>query len=104
MDEGWLVTNTSFTHNAIRYAQCSGLTLIAWDYPEGNGLMAMIEEGRVHPLTCLTTLTEGEKRQLLDRKIVLCKSVQSPHLLEEYGVRPGRVPQVMEEAKRLCGL
>ena len=104
VDEGWLVTNTTFTHNAIRYAQCSNLTLLGWDYPNGHGLVRMIEEARVHPLTCLTTLTEGEKRQLLDNKIVLCKSVQSRHLLEEYGIRPARVPQVMEEAKRLCGI
>ncbi|MDO8552150.1 MAG: restriction endonuclease [bacterium] len=104
VDEGWLVTNTTFTHNAIRYAQCSGLTLLGWDYPNGRGLLPMIEEAKVHPLTCLTTLTEGEKRQLLDNKIVLCKSVQSRHLLDEYGIRPGRIPQVMEEAQRLCGI
>ena len=104
VDEGWLVTNTTFTHNAVRYAQCSSLTLLGWDYPNEHGLVRMIEEAKVHPLTCLTTLTEGEKRQLLDNKIVLCKSVQSGHLLQEYGIRPGRVPQVMEEARRLCGI
>jgi hypothetical protein len=104
VDEGWLVTNTTFTHNAVRYAQCSGLTLLGWDYPGARGLLKMIEEARVHPLTCLTTLTEGEKRQLLDNKIVLCKSIQSRHLLDEYGIKPGRVPQVMEEARRLCGI
>ena len=73
VNEGWLVTNTRFTQNAIHYAQCSNLTLLAWDYPSENGLVAMIEEAKVHPLTCLTTLTEGEKRQLLDNKIVLFK-------------------------------
>src|SRR3989338_4325988 len=88
VDEGWLVTNTRFTRNAIRYAQCSNLTLIGWDYPESKGLFAMIEEARVHPLTCLTTLSESEKRRLLDNKIVLCKHVQTAHLLEEYGIRP----------------
>lgn len=104
VDEGWLVTNTSFTRNAIRYAQCSNLTLLAWDYPRAKNLMTMIEEARVHPLTCLTTLTEGEKHRLLDSKVVLCKHVSSPHLLEEYGVKPSRVPQVLEEAQRLCGV
>ncbi|MFZ2887114.1 MAG: ATP cone domain-containing protein [Minisyncoccia bacterium] len=102
VDEGWLVTNTRFTRNAIRYAQCSGLTLIGWDFPHHRGLMHMIEEARVHPLTCLTTLTESEKHRLMENNIVLCKHVQSPHLLEEYGVKPDRVRQVMEEAKFLC--
>lgn len=104
VDEGWLVTNTTFTRNAIRYAQCSNLTLLAWDYPRDHNLMRMIEEARVHPLTCLTTLSEGEKHRLLDNKIVLCKSVSAPHLLSEYGVKPARIPQVLEEAQRLCGI
>src|SRR3989344_370260 len=104
VDEGWLVTNTTFTRNAIRYAQCSNLTLLAWDYPREHNLMHMIEEARVHPLTCLTTLTEGEKHRFLDNKIVLCKSVSAPHLLDEYGVKPARIPQVLNEAQRLCGV
>ncbi|MBI4087927.1 restriction endonuclease [Candidatus Kaiserbacteria bacterium] len=104
VDEGWLVTNTRFTRNAIRYAQCSSLTLIGWDYPRTRGLLTLIEEGRVHPLTCLTTLSEGEKRRLLDNKIVLCKSVTARHVLDEYGVKPDRIPHVLEEAKQLCGV
>lgn len=102
VDEGWLVTNTRFTRNAIRYAQCSNLTLLGWDYPRGRGLMEMIEEAHVHPLTCLTTLSEGEKRRLLEHKVVLCKSVKTAHLLEEYGVKPDNIPAIMEEAGRLC--
>ena len=62
----------------------------------------MIEEARVHPLTCLTTLSEGEKRQLLDNKIVLCKDIATRHILEEYGVRPSRIPSILDEAQNLC--
>lgn len=102
VQEGWLVTNTRFTRNAIRYAQCSNLTLIGWDFPRGNGLQHMIETGRVHPLTCLTTLTDSEKHQLMDKRIVLCRDVLSPHLLEEYGVQRSRIPRVVEEARFLC--
>jgi len=104
VDEGWLVTNTRFTRNAIRYAQCSNLKLLGWEYPRSRGLFAMIEAGRVHPLTALTTLSDGEKRRLLDKRIVLCKHIQTPHLLQEYGVKPARIPQVLEEARQLCGL
>ncbi len=104
VDEGWLVTNTRFTRNAIRYAQCSGLSLIGWDYPRGRNLLTLIEEARVHPLTCLTTLTETEKHRFLDQKIVLCKDVSTTHLLQEFGVKPERIPGVVEEAKQLCGV
>lgn len=104
VDEGWLVTNTQFTSNAIRYARCTNLTILAWDYPRTRGLMHMIEEARVHPLTCLTTLSDGEKRRLLGNRIVLCKSVQTEHVLKEYGVAPNKIPQVLEEAQRLCSI
>ena len=104
VEEGWLVTNTRFTRNAIRYAQCAGLTLIGWDYPRTRGLLALIEEARVHPITCLTTLSDSQKRHMLDKKIVLCKSIQTPHLLKDYGIRPEQIPVVMEEASRLCGI
>lgn len=104
VDEGWLVTNTRFTRNAIRYAQCANLTLIGWDYPRTRNLLSLIEEARVHPLTCLTTLSEGEKHRLLDSRVVLCKNVATRHILEEYGVKPARIPQVLDEAKRLCGV
>ena len=103
VDEGWLVTNTVFTRNAIRYGRCSNLTMIAWDYPRTRGLATMIEEARVHPVTALTTLSDSEKRRLLDKKIVLCKSVQTAHVLEEYGIAPNKIPRVLDEAQRLCG-
>lgn len=102
VDEGWLVTNTRFTQNAIRYARCSNLTLVGWDYPRTRGLLSMIEEGKVHPITCLTTLSAGEKRRLLDSKVVLCKSVTTSHLLQEYGVKPDHVSHVLNEARLLC--
>ncbi len=102
VDEGWLVTNTVFTKNAIRYAQCSNLTLLGWDYPRTRGLVNLIEEGRVHPLTALTTLTDAEKHRLLDNKIVLCKEISTPHLLKENGIQPDKIPLIVEEAKRLC--
>ncbi|MBI5469752.1 restriction endonuclease [Candidatus Kaiserbacteria bacterium] len=101
--EGWMVTNTRFTHNAIHYAQCAGLTLIGWDYPRERGLLTLIEEARVHPLTALTTLSESEKRQFLDKKIVLCKSITSPHVLREFGIRPDKIDRVLQEARELCG-
>lgn len=103
VDEGWLVTNTRFTRNAVRYGKCSGLMLIGWDYPRGKGILDLIERSGIHPLTCLTTLTDGEKRRFLERNIVLCKDItQGTHLLEEFGVSKQKVQDVLEEARQLC--
>ena len=48
-------------------------------------------------------LSDGEKRRLLEKRIVLCRDVQSSHLLQDHGIRPDKIPGVLEEAKQLCG-
>lgn len=101
--EGWLVTNTRLTTTAIRYGRCVGLTLYAWDYPKDRGVLSMIETARVHPLTCLTTLSQSEKQHLLDKNVVLCKTIQgTPSVLKEFGIPHDKVTAVLDEASRLC--
>jgi hypothetical protein len=103
VDQGWLVTNTRFTEQAIRYGECVGLPMIGWDYPRRGNLMELIEEGRVHPLTALTTLTPSEKQVLLDSKIVLCRTVgTNEQLLREHGINPLKIEAVQNEARQLC--
>ncbi|PIR86453.1 ATPase [Candidatus Kaiserbacteria bacterium CG10_big_fil_rev_8_21_14_0_10_43_70] len=103
VDDGSLVTNTRFTRNAVRYGKCSGLNMIGWDYPRGKGILDMIETSGVHPLTCLTTLTDGEKRHFLERNMVLCKDItQGTHLLEEFGISSDKIKEILDEASQLC--
>lgn len=75
IDDWFLITNTKFTETAIRYSECKGLKLIGWDYPEKGNLRQMIEETKLHPVTCLTTLTNSEKAELLAHGIVTCSSL-----------------------------
>jgi len=65
LDEGWLITNTKFTDKAVKYAACSGVNLMGWNYPEDNNLHQLIEATGLHPITCLTTLSVGQKRLLM---------------------------------------
>ena len=103
VDQGWLVTNTRFTEQAIRYGSCVGLPMIGWDYPRKGNLMQLIEEGQVHPLTCLTTLTQTEKQLLLDSNIVLCRTVgTNEQLLREHGINPLKIADIQDEARKLC--
>lgn len=74
--DAWLVTNTKFSSTAIHYGVCKDMTLIGWNYPEKGNLQDMIEEGRLHPLTCLTSLSDAEKKILLAAGFVLCSKVK----------------------------
>lgn len=77
LDEGWLITNTKFTEKAIRYAECSGVRLLGWNYPKENNLHKLIEETGLHPITCLTTLSDAQKKRLMEQGVVLCESIRN---------------------------
>lgn len=82
MTDAWLVTNTKFSSTAIHYAECKNMTLIGWNYPEKNNLQNMIEEEGLHPVTCLTTLSDEEKRQLLTSGVMFCSKIkENPEVL-----------------------
>lgn len=102
--KGWIVTNTRFTADAIQYAGCSGIHLLGWDHPFEKGLKDKIDHSKLYPITCLTSLTIAEKRQLLDREIVLCKELQNNRkLLPSIGVKTGRMATILNEVHQLCG-
>ncbi|PIR76182.1 MAG: ATPase [Candidatus Magasanikbacteria bacterium CG10_big_fil_rev_8_21_14_0_10_42_10] len=101
----WIVTNTHFTTSAIDYGTCMGMTLIGWRYPESGGIETMIEEAGLHPVTCLSSLTQKEKNLLLAKNIVLCRNlVETPSLLESVGLSTTKIGIVQKEAKLVCSL
>lgn len=101
--EGWLLTNTKFTKNALEYARCAGMTIISWSYPEGENLQSLIEETGLHPITCLTTLPKREKTLLVNQGNVLCRDIRrNPKILEELGFKSDKIEEVLDEASKIC--
>ena len=102
---GWLVTNTRFSTDALRYGECAGLRMLSWDYPAGKGLKDLIDQAALYPITCLTTLSHQEKSRLLHVQAVLCSDLISrPVSLGAAGIPPEKRKQVLEEAAALCGV
>lgn len=98
-----VATNTRFSDDAMRYGQCAGLQLIAWDYPKGKGLRELIDEARLHPITCLGTLARHEKIALLKKGIVLCRQIlDRPNLLEKIGISGTRQKTIIGEVSGIC--
>ncbi|MDP2387006.1 MAG: restriction endonuclease [Bacteroidota bacterium] len=101
--QGWVVTNTKFTTDAVQYGTCVGLKLVGWNYPNGESLRSLIDSLKLYPVTCLTSLTGYEKQKLLENKIVLCKELlEKQTLLDEVGIKPSRIITIMNEASLLC--
>jgi len=100
--DNWLVTNTKFSSTAIHYGVCKNLTMIGWNYPEKGNLQDMIESEQLHPITCLSTLTQMDKNVLLGRGIVLCSHIKkNPEILNELLGKSFDVNPVLNEISEL---
>ncbi len=99
----WLITNTSFTSQAIQYAACADLALTGWNYPKGRTLQDIIQETQTHPITSLTTLSTNQKTALLQSGVVLCNDIlDNPEPLFAIGMGKSHISTVIEEGRQLC--
>jgi len=102
-NEGWVVTNTRFTTDAITYGKCAGLYLLSWDYPKDNGLKDRIDRLGLYPITVSTLLTNREKQFLLSREIVLCRQLlNDTFFLDHLGISETRKKMILSEISMLC--
>src|SRR5690606_9911404 len=53
-NECWVVTNTRFTEDALKYGKCSGLFLLSWDFPKDDGIKDRIDRLGLYPITVST--------------------------------------------------
>jgi Restriction endonuclease len=98
-----VITNTKFTEQAEMYAACVGLSLLSWDYPEKGSLRELIEETRIHPITCVTSLSTAHKKRLMEQGVVLCRQVREhTQELEGLGLQHRAIERVLAETDALC--
>jgi len=103
LTQGWVVTNTRFTEDALVYGNCAGLYLLSWDYPKNNGLKDRIDRLSLYPITVSTLLNNREKQFLLSRDVVLCRElIGDDFYLDHLGVSEVRKQRILKEIKQLC--
>ena len=100
--QGWIVTNTRFTKDALQYGKCSGLSLLSWDYPKNYSLKDLIERERIFPVTTLANLTLKQKKVLTQKGIVLCRQLlENPEELDPLGLTNSKRKKLIEELEAL---
>jgi hypothetical protein len=101
--KGWIVTNSRFTEDAMKFGTCRGMHLLGWDYPFKNSLKDIIDRTKLYPITCLSTLLKNEKQFLLDKEIVLVKElIDNERILLKAGISSTRIPKILNECSALC--
>lgn len=103
IENGWVVTNTRFTQDAIDFGKCAGLYLLSWDYPKKHSLRERIDRLGLYPITVSTILSNREKQFLLSRDIVLCRQLlKDSFFLDHLGVSELRKGKILKEVETLC--
>ncbi len=105
--QGWVVTNTKFTSDAIKFGECAGVKMLGWGYPNDASLQKLIDDSGLHPITCLKSITQQEKKDLLDCGIVLCRDLReekSRRVLLDKSFDSKRVMELVTEAEQVCSI
>jgi len=105
IEQGWLVTNTRCTSDAIKYAECVGLRVVSWKYPEKDSLEKMIEDHRSYPVTILSSIRKNSIETLFKNNIILVRDIADMN--EEAFLRASRLDAntariLKKEADELC--
>lgn len=101
--KGWVVTNTRFSLDSIQFGNCSGLNLLAWNYPAGNGLQENIEKYKIYPVTVLKNLTSKGKEYLLNEGIVTCSQLlKNLNSLNYLNLAKAKQNNLIKELNDIC--
>lgn len=103
--QGWLVTNTRCTTDAIRYAECVGLRIISWRYPKTGSLERMIEDKRLYPVTILPSARRKYLEPLFRNNFVLAQDIadsDEASFLMRSGIDQKTARALKREADEIC--
>lgn len=103
--QGWLVTNTRCTTDAIKYAECVGLRIISWRYPETGSLEKMIEERRLYPITVLPSARRKSLETLFANNFILAQDIadiDEDSFVNKSGIDHITASAIKREADKIC--
>ena len=101
----WIVTNTTFTSQAIKFGGCVGLHMLDWKHPESNSLPDLINTFGLHPITALTSLNGRQKRECIKAGFVLCRHAREhKDVLKRLRLTDYQIKRLIQEAETVCEL
>jgi hypothetical protein len=103
--EGWLVTNTRCTTDALRYAECVGTKIASWRYPSHGSLEKLIEEKRLYPVTILPSARKAQVAHLFKNDIILAQDIadmDEKSFIQKSGLDMHTARIMKRDADELC--
>jgi hypothetical protein len=102
---GCLITNTRFTSDALRYAQCVDLEVMSWKHPRKMSLEKLIEDRRLYPVTVISGIQVGLVKSLIDRNIILLKdlaAMNKEEIQKKFSLTDRKAATLKKQADELC--
>ncbi|MFH1638595.1 MAG: restriction endonuclease [Candidatus Woesearchaeota archaeon] len=101
-NKAWIVTNTRFTNQAIKYSNGVGIKLVGWDKSSDRSLQSLIDTYKVYPITVLRSVDKDTLTRLLNQNIVVvCEILEKPVQSLNRILGKEKAAKVIEEAKKL---
>jgi len=96
----WLITNTKFSEDVIKYAECKGFPLLGWRYPLKEGLESLIDRNKCYPITVLPMGRDVLGRMLAKKIVTVFDIPESAEKLSDMtGIPLAKAKEVVERAE-----
>jgi len=95
-NEVWVVSNTRFSKEAVRYGKCMNVKLIGWRYPKDMSLEKMIEDKKLYPITILKSVKYDVIKRLVEKNIILVRDLRDKSI-EEISIETGLSYRIVEK-------
>jgi hypothetical protein len=102
--EYYIISNSTFTLDAISYAKGTGLKLLGVNAPEEHSFLDEIRKYKIFPITSLRRLKKNILQQLLAKKIFLCRDLlKERRLLLRLDMTPLEIDIIFNDVKNIIG-
>jgi hypothetical protein len=103
-NELWIASNTSFTQDALAYAQFHGIQLLGTNTPKEENLLAQIERMKLYPITSLKRLKRPYIEALMERGIYLVKELANESVtMRRIGMNDHEIARLFPDIFLLLG-
>ena len=99
--QAWVITNTKFTRNAIKYASCMHMNMTGWRYPRKESLEQLITKKELYPITVLPSANQYVREQFASQKLMFVRDVLAfsvKDLQKKFGLNSGIAKRLLKEA------
>ena len=104
LDECWLVTNSRFSTDSIKYGHCKNMVMLSWDHPRERPLPIWIDDVSLYPVTILKSIGPSILKSFSSANILLLLDLVkiSPEKLQKsLKLPPDVIKKLIEEAKMI---